>query len=53
MGKITGTVAGKVALGVAMSASVQAGDGMVNVKSQHSVVQTAEKIRNGFKCLKA
>ncbi|WP_415899108.1 DUF302 domain-containing protein [Neptuniibacter sp. QD48_11] len=44
MGKITGTVAGTVALGVAMSASVQAGDGMVNVKSQHSVVQTADKL---------
>jgi len=44
MGKITGTVAGTVALGMAMSATVQAGDGMVNVKSQHSVVQTADKL---------
>lgn len=44
MGKITGTVAGTVALGVAMSTSVQAGDGMINVKSQHSVVQTADKL---------
>lgn len=46
MKKTAGAVVGALALGVAMSASVQAGEGLINVKSQHSVAQTADKLEN-------